>query len=167
MNPGTIFPLLVISAANLLTVLPNAPVMSAREVAAVFEPPSPGKRRAAASTGEPRALEPNSSGIIDLAGTMTGEQRLADRAQPTNPFRLRYHPALAARNVAVTVGAIVRGADRARDCCVLNDQALRSGESFEGLAVHEIDGDRVILQTGPYRLALPASDRPLTLRLPQ
>jgi len=165
MNVGLIFPLLIISTAKLLTVLPNAPVMTARQIAGAFEPPSPGRRPPAAATDG--ALEPNASGVIDLAGLMTAEQRLTDQAQPANPFRLRYHPALAARNVTVTVGAIIRGADRIRDCCVLNDQAVRAGESFEGLTVHEIEGDRVILQTGPYRLALPAGDRPLTLRLPQ
>jgi len=112
-------------------------------------------------------IESDAGGAIDLAGLMTAEQRTADQAQPVNPFRLRYHPAFTARNVTVSIGGIIRGAGRDRDCCVLNNQVLRSGETFEGLAIDQISADRIVLQSGHYRLALPAGDRPITLRLPQ
>jgi hypothetical protein len=66
----------------------------------------------------------------------------------------------------VAVEAVMLGAADDQACCVLNRQALHSGDSFEGLNVEQITHDTILLRSARYRLVLPVDDRPVTLQLP-
>jgi hypothetical protein len=162
---------LLASAAQLITPLPAAPILSRAQLSALLPNSAAANRSATPAPAKVQdatpALEPNASGIIDLAGMLTAAQCAGDQAEPINPFRLRYHPAYSARTVHLVVSGIVIGSTPDRDCCVLNDQVLRGGETYEGLTVSSISAQRVVLQCAGWTLAVPAGDRAISLRLPQ
>jgi hypothetical protein len=136
--------------------------VSALQVAAAQS----GVLQASSSNDAPDLLRPNPAGVVDLAGALNAAQNQADQVRPANPFRLRYHPPILSHTVKVAVEAVMLGATGDQACCVLNRQALHSGDSFEGLSVEQIMPDTILLRSARYQLALPVDDRPVTLQLP-
>lgn len=160
MNP---IPWLLAAAVRWLTPLPAPPVITAAQLA---PPPVPSAKPAAPLSAEDTALAPDPSGVLDLAAAAYASVAADDRATPVNPFRCRYHARPPTRSQTVVLAGIVRGPDRATDCCVLNGEPVGVGEAVDGLVVCAIGDTSVTLRAGAQRVRIPLQAGPILLRLP-
>ncbi|MBX3738935.1 MAG: hypothetical protein KF715_19740 [Candidatus Didemnitutus sp.] len=104
--------------------------------------PPPVKNRA--SLVREDALEPDSSGLIDLTG--------ADRATEVNPFEIRGQKT--AKELSLVVSGVIGGA---RPAAIVNGHSLEVGGVIDGLRVRTVEADAVLFEYGRWRLRVPVS----------
>jgi hypothetical protein len=143
------------SRAELLGAAGGPPLPDAPARPRSARPPDP------APSESPLRLVPDADGLVDLTGVGRPEPV---EAVP-NPFRLRYRPAGAVREVPFAVASVLVGA-RPRDAAaIINGAVCSPGDTVEGMTIAGISADGLDLERGGLRILLPLSDRPLRLRL--
>lgn len=135
---------------------PTVAVM-APEPSPVPNPPSV-PLSAQAAPLEP-TLMPNADGVIDLAAVTADIKP----GEPVNPFAVRTMSAESVREVTLHVSGILAGAV---PCAIINDRPMQAGETVESLLLERIEPDAVWLRFAGHRLRLPASEKPVRVRLP-
>ena len=102
---------------------------------------------------------PNADGVIDLAAVTADTKP----GEPVNPFAVRTMSAESVREVTLHVSGILAGAV---PCAIINDRPVQAGETVESLLLERIEPDAVWLRFAGRRLRLPASEKPVRVRLP-
>ena len=146
--------------------MPPVPVLPSADLSALAAAASPPAREplpALPPADVARLLAPNADGVIDLAAASQADE--ADRLP--NPFRRRWRPASAARDVPVAIGAVLTGDDPGDASVVINGRVCSRGDTLEGLAIAAITAEAIELRAGAYRARIPVRDAPIVLRLPR
>ena len=162
-------------AVFLATPLPNPRPISATELmargghgparhrSAVPDlPRAPDPAAQPAPAGAERVVVPNADSVIDLAALASAD---SPGALP-NPFLVRFRPAAAVREISIAVNAVLVPSNAGDACAIINGELYSPGDRFSGLTVASIDGERIDLRSDGLRLAIPVTDRPVVLRVP-
>ena len=168
----------------LLTPMPPEPILTSAELSALAAaahaparellpspPPSPAAAVSIPATGgtaaATRLLVPNADGVIDVTAASLADEA----ARLPNPFRVRWRPASAVREIPLSIGGVLIGEDPARSSAVVNGLVYSPGDRLEGFAedleIAAITAEAIELRAGGYRARLPVQDAPLTLRIPR
>ncbi|HEX3729023.1 MAG TPA: hypothetical protein VHV47_04420 [Opitutaceae bacterium] len=108
------------------------------------------------------ALQPGPDGIYDVAGALESEQRDAI----PNPFRLRNLPKPKVREVTLAVSSVLVGSRPDESSALINGRAYACGDRIEGWKIESISADTIGLSDSRFRVRLPVTDSPTTLRIP-
>lgn len=121
----------------------------------------------AAQAGDPASgagatvILPDADGVLDVAAA---QQARAFDAIP-NPFRIRYRPAPAIREVPLVISSVLIP-DRPEDAsAVINGRLYSPGDTIEGLKLTRIQADGLELRGDDIVLRVPVQDQPPKLRL--
>ena len=157
--PATTSPLPTAGSPTIAPVAPS-PGVGPAAAASSFPVPQPAVGVPSSEAVQFNMVYPNSDNAIEL------DPRLFEGAgaASSNPFVQLFQPAVTLRDVDLLVSAAFPGPNPS---AVLNDRSLGVGEMFEGLAIHAIEPDRVILRRDTFLLVCPVSEKKLKLRLPQ
>jgi hypothetical protein len=126
-------------------------VLSALGARADDAPPSAG----------PNIILPDGEGVLDLAAAQMAQ---TFDAIP-NPFRVRYRPAPAVREVTLVISAVLIPGRPEDASAVINGRLYSPGDSLEGLKLTRIGADSLELRGDDLVLRVPVQDQPPKLRL--
>ena len=101
--------------------------------------------------------------MIDIAAAAQAD----DGDRLPNPFRTRWRPASALKEIPVTVDAVLIGENPGGASAVVNGQVCSPGDSLDGLSIVSITAEAIELRAGGPRARMPVRDTPLVLRLPR
>jgi hypothetical protein len=109
----------------------------------------------------PTLILPDGQGVLDLAAV---QQAQTYDAIP-NPFRIRYRPPPAIREVPLIISTVLIP-DRPEDAsAVINGRLCSPGDLIEGLTLSRISADSLELRGDDLVLRVPVQDKPPKLRL--
>lgn len=156
--------------AVLLSPVPSPRLMARSQILdqTGFPAPSPGERPAPFEDLSPPGpppipVAPNADGLVDLTGIGAGAPA-PDDGLP-NPFRVRYHPPVPAREFPLEVASVLLGDPGSEASAIVNGDVVSPGDSVDGLRLEAISAAGLEFEDRGRKLLLPLPDRPLTLRI--
>jgi hypothetical protein len=117
------------------------------------ETPSRGAKRLSVLPEIP-ALTPNADGMIDLSVVPADE---------ANPFSVRAGGPDTTRELLLGIGGLIHGAT---PCALINGRTVEPGEVIESLTLVRLEPDAVLFQHAGRFIRIPATDKPVRVRLP-
>ena len=104
---------------------------------------------------------PDGEGVLDLAAVRQAQ----DFDAIPNPFRIRYRPPAAVREVPLVISTVLITGRPEDASAIINGRLYSPGDRLEGLRLSRIEAERLELTGDGVVLRVPVQDRPPKLRL--